>query len=227
MALLISFLEFLGLPALCMEDSINYGTNFNITYQTFESDGQTSEHEIALKIGENHLSTSKEKVSLTKIYTRWNSICYKINTTRKADFSATEIKLKTSESKILETTEFFFTSEDNSYGVTNNKFMDGKEFSTQLNGGKWKELYIYITKNINLACSKESFFEFVTSRLLERNFENCTNFCLMTTLPNENHPICPNYKEWYDNIQKGNLTEPIDDCNWSMVFDLIDDTKHW
>ena len=221
MALLISFLEFLGLPALCMEDSINYGTNFNITYQTFERDGQTSEHKIALKIGENNLSTSNEKVSLTKIYTRWNSICYKINTTRKADFSATEIKLKTSESKILDTTEFFFTSEDNSYGVTDNKFMDGKVFSTQLNGGKWKELYIYVTKNINLACSKKSFFEYVSSSLQERNFENCTNFCLMTTLPNAHCPICSNYEDWYDNIQKDNITKQIDSCNWRIVTDLI------
>ena len=61
-----------------MDDSINYGTEFHITYKTFESDGLTPEEKIPLKIGENHLLLANEKVSLTKIYTRWNSICYKI-----------------------------------------------------------------------------------------------------------------------------------------------------
>ena len=100
-----------------MEDAQNYGTEFNITYQTYKSDGLTSEEKIPLKIGENHLSHAKEKVNLTKIYTRWNGICYKINTTRKADFRKTEIKLNSSGSKTLETTEFFFTSEENFYDL--------------------------------------------------------------------------------------------------------------
>ena len=69
-----------------MEDSHNYGTELNVTYKTYKSDGLNSEEKITLKIGENHLLVSKEKVSLTMIYTRWNSICYKINTTRKTDF---------------------------------------------------------------------------------------------------------------------------------------------
>merc|ERR1711884_401484 len=99
-----------------MYDSINYGTKFNITYQTFENDESTPEEKIQLKIGDNDLSISKEKVSLTKIYTRWNSICYKINTTIKSHLSKTEINLKASESKILGTTEFFFSSDENSYG---------------------------------------------------------------------------------------------------------------
>ena len=79
---------------MCSEDSLNYGTKFNITYQTFKNDESTSEEKIPLKIGENHLLLADEKVSLTKIYTRWNSICYKINTTRKSDYGKTEIKVK-------------------------------------------------------------------------------------------------------------------------------------
>ena len=109
------------ITGLCIEDALNYGSEFNITYQTFESDGITSAEKISLEIGENLISVSKIKVSLTKIYSRWNSICYKIYTTRKADFRETEIKLKTSSSKYLGKTKLFFTSEDNSYGVTNNE----------------------------------------------------------------------------------------------------------
>ena len=191
----------LGLSSLRMEDSRNYGTEFNITYQTYKNDGLAGEEILTLKIGENHLAVSKERVSLTKIYTRWNSICYKINTTRKADFGKTEIKLKTSGSKTLEKTKYFFTSEENSYGVTNNKFMDGKDFSTQLNGGSWNEIYLSVEKNMNLVCSKESFFEYVASRLSQSNFENCTHTCLRTSLPNDLYPICPNYGDWYDNAQ--------------------------
>ena len=119
-------MEFIGLPCLCMNDSHDYGTEFNFTYHIYNSDGLTSEEKVLLKIGENHLAVSEEKVSLTKIYTRWNSICYKINTTRKVDFRKTEIKLKTSGSKTLDTTRFMFTSEENSFGVTNNKFEDGR-----------------------------------------------------------------------------------------------------
>ena len=64
-----------------MKDSSKYGTEFNITYVTYNSDGVTSEEKHSLRIGENNLSVSKEKVHLTKIYTRLKSICYKINTT--------------------------------------------------------------------------------------------------------------------------------------------------
>ena len=205
-----------------MNDSHNYGIEFNFTYQTFEIDGLTSEEIIPLKIGENYLAVTNEKVSVTKIYSRWNSICYKINTTRKADFGKTEIKLNTTKSKILETTKIFFTSEENSYGVTNDKFIDGKAFSTELDGGKWKELYLSVEKNMNLACRKESFFEYVESSISEINFENCTHSCLRTSLPNGHYPICPNYEDWYDNLLKGNLSEPEDDCNWSIVRDLIE-----
>ena len=205
-----------------MNDSHNYGIEFNFTYQTFEIDGLTSEERIPLKIGENYLAVTNEIVSVTKIYSRWNSICYKINTTRKADFGKTEIKLNTTKSKILETTKIFFTSEENSYGVTNDKFIDGKAFSTELDGGKWKELYLSVEKNMNLACRKESFFEYVESSISEINFENCTHSCLRTSLPNGHYPICPNYEDWYDNLLKGNLSEPEDDCNWSNVRDLIE-----
>ena len=59
---LIPLLVFLGLPCLCMNDSHNYGTEFNFTYQTFEIDGISSEERISLKIGENHLSSTNEKV---------------------------------------------------------------------------------------------------------------------------------------------------------------------
>ena len=49
-----------------MDDSMIYGNKFNITYQTFESDGLTPVEKINLNLGENHLSLAKEKVSLTR-----------------------------------------------------------------------------------------------------------------------------------------------------------------
>ena len=200
-----------------------YSTEFNFTYLIFESDGLTLEENVSLQIGENHLSLAKEKVSLNKIYTRRQNICYKISTTRKADFRKTEIRLKTFETKILETTEFIFTSEENSYGVTDNKFMDGKAFTTQLKGGNVKEIYLSVEKTMNLACNKESFFEYISSSLSESNFENCTNSCLRTSLPNEHYPICSNYEDWYHNVLKGNLTELEYDCNWGIIRDQIED----
>ena len=206
-----------------IEDSCNYGSVFNITYQTFNINGVISDEKLPLKIGDNYLEVKKEKVSLTKVYTRWNSICYKINTTRNADFKMTEIKLKTANSKILQDAEFFYTSEENSFGVTNIDFRDGKPFSTQLNSGKWKSIELSVEKNINRNCSEKSFFEYVSSRLYDRNFENCNDTCLRTTLPDKFYPICPNYEEWYGNVPKGNLTKPEDDCNWGVVRDLINE----
>ena len=66
-----------------MEDSSNYGIEYNITYQTYKRDGLTSEEKIPLNIGENILENSMEKVSLSTLYTRWNGICYKVSTTRR------------------------------------------------------------------------------------------------------------------------------------------------
>ena len=216
-------MELLGLPSLCMKDARNYGTELNITYQTYKSDGLTEEEKIHLQIGENHLSVSEEKVRMTIMHTRWNFICYKINTTRKADFRKTEIKLQTSSSKTFEKAEFFFTSEENSYGVTNNKFEDGKAFLTQLSGGNLKEIYLSVEKSKNWACRKESFFECVASRLSDSRFKKCIHTCLRTTLPDEYYQICPNYEDWYDNVLKGNHTGSEDDCNWGIIRDLIED----
>ena len=217
-----------------MEDSSNYGTEFNITYQTYKSDGFSAEDKIILKIGKNLLAESKAIVSLTKIYTRWNSICYKINTTRKANLRKTDIKLKAVGIKYLYSTSFFFTSEENSYGVTseystqfgvtNTQFEDGKIFATQLFGGEWKEMYLSVAKHIKLACRKESFFEYVASELSESNFQNCNDTCLRTSLPNERYQICPYYEDWYENLMKENLTEMEEDCNWGIVRDLMKDT---
>ena len=69
----------------------------------------------------------------------------------------------------------YLTSEDNSYGLTFNKFMDGKVFSTQLIGGNSKEIDLSVEKNRNLECKKESFFEYVASKLTEINFQKCNH----------------------------------------------------
>ena len=204
-----------------MDDLRNYGTEFNITYVINNSDREISDEKLPLKIGENYLLANKEKVSLSTIYTRWNSICYKISTTRKADSKMTKIKLKTSSSKVFRYTKFFFTSEVNSFGITNNDFRDGKAFSSELYAGKWKEIDLTVEKNMNWNCSKKSFFEYVASRLSDRNFENCNSACLRTTLPEEFYPICPNFEEWYENILSGNHTVAEDDCNWGVVRDLM------
>ena len=152
-----------GQSSLSINDSFNYGIEFNFIYQT--NPGEATEKEILLEIGENDLSSSKENVVLTMLHTRWNSLCYKINTTRRVDHSNTAIVLNTSGSKKIEKAKFFFTADDNSYGVTYNKFMDGKAFSTELVGGEWKEIYLSVEKNINWACSKESFFKRVALNL--------------------------------------------------------------
>ena len=161
-----------------MDDHSKYGEVFNITYATFQEDWFSPRDELFLKMGENHLDNAKEKVHLSPIYTRWNSLCYSIQTTRMVDVDNTMTRfiLKTSDSKVLPKVKIFFTSEDNLYGVINSNWRDGKAYSIEPSGGDLKEIYLKAEKKINLDCSETSFYEYVASKLPESSLEGCWTF---------------------------------------------------
>ena len=56
--------------AICLGFSflrVEYQKSFNITYTTYQNDGVSVEDEVVLKMGENDLKNSGEKVKLTII----------------------------------------------------------------------------------------------------------------------------------------------------------------
>ena len=100
----------------------------------------------------------------------------------------------------------YFSSEDNAYGVTMKKWIDGRVFETNLEVGKHKRMDIYPTKyiyynNMNSECnSEESFYECFGSYLLQKNF-TCSNACLTMTLPlklrNNKTELCKTSEDWH------------------------------
>ena len=203
--------------AICNFDpSWEYQKVFNITYTIIQKDGLSVE--IVLKLGKNDLKISEGIVSLSIIYTKYNHICYAINTPRNVDKRETVIKL-CSPDDVLSNLAVFFTSEKNSYGITRRDWRDGEVYSFYISSRTRKDVTLTVEKNIKLKCSEESFYEYVASKLVsEESFEICNDTCLMTSLPKGPYPICPNYNEWYSNF---NRAEMESDCNWSIVRDLI------
>ena len=193
-----------------------YQKHFNITYRAYQSDGLPVE--VILKMGENDLKNSEGIVNLAIIYTRYNAMCYSISTTRNVDERETEIKLSFPYS--FHDKNFYFTSEKNVYGITRRDWRDGEVYSITIAHGTKKDITLTVEKNINLQCSKETFYEYVASRLSKHNFDTCNNTCLMTSLPNDPYPICPNYSEWLDFVLQYKIKAELD-CNWSLVRDLI------
>ena len=193
-----------------------YQNNFNLTYTTNQSNG--SSVEIVLKMGENDLGNSEGIVNLSIIYTRYDRMCYTINTNRNADYRETKIKILSHDIKDL-TLKIFFTSEKNSYGITRRDWRDGEFYSNSMSIGMRTDVTLTVEKTISLKCSEESFYEYVASKLSEQVFEKCDNeTCLMTSLPNDPYQICPKYKE----LQNwGKFDDLESDCHWKIVKDLI------
>ena len=206
--------------SLCMHPFWEYETTVNITYITYHNDGYSYEDETILKIGENNLDTSKEIVNLTKLYTRFNGVCYTINTARKVDERNTQIKIH-SDSYNLPNFTMYFTSEKNAYGVTNRDWRDGKSYSYYSSGGNRKvEIDFTVDRHVYLECNKDGFYEYIGKKLSKQSFANCSEICLQTSLPNDPFPMCPYYTTWYNTDQR-NISEKESDCNWRVVADLI------
>lgn len=209
--------------SLCLHPFWEYETTFNITYITYHNDGYSYEDEAILKIGKNNLNMSKEIVNLTKIFTRFNGVCYTINTTRKVDERNTQIEIQ---SNIYNLPNFtmYFTSEVNAYGVTNRDWRDGNSYSYYSSGGNRKvEIDFTVDRHVYLECDEDGFYEYIGKKLSKQSFVNCTEICMQTSLPNDPYPICPNYKEWY-NTNRKNISEKENDCNWRVVADLIQES---
>ena len=110
-----------------------FGTHYKIRYNSFN-----------LNIGRNELENS-EVVILNKIVTGFSGICTKISAVHKVDPKIlTELEIEfdkkfITSKKDLPTLQVHITSEENSYGILFNEWLDGKEFLLSF---KWVEYYI-------------------------------------------------------------------------------------
>ena len=97
-----------------------------------------------MNIGKNELENS-EVVILNKIVTGFSGICTKISAVHKVDPKIlTELEIEFDKKfikskKDLPTLQVHITSEENSYGILFNEWLDGKEFLLSF---KWVEYYI-------------------------------------------------------------------------------------
>ena len=106
------------------------------------------------------------------------------------------------ETKSIPKMSIYFTSEPNAYGVTQNKWVDGKVFKTDLEIECYKridiypEKYSYIQDQESKCTKEESFYECFASHVVKLNFDGCPRKCLSMSLPpnarGNKIPICAN-----------------------------------
>lgn len=99
----------------------------------------------------------------------------------------------------------YFTSEENAYGITMKKWVDGKAFETDIEFGNYKRLDIYPTKYVyhdstHSKCNNnQSFYECFGTYLLKKE-NKCSIPCLALTLPvklrSNTTNTCKTLEEW-------------------------------
>ena len=179
-----------------------YGTDFNISKYFFLNDYVNKKNEFILKEGENLLD---QKITLTKIFTVHYGACYVIVSKvigKKSGFTEVmkvSIKENNSENQLPQL-QIYFTSEDNSYGITGAYWVDGEILSFQMNAQqRYTALGIKEEKYQRLKdkspCRDEPFHNCYGSRFLKKSFEECPKKCLAHSIPKavaqvKDNPIC-------------------------------------
>ena len=113
-----------------------YGQDFNITYKTLNgmSLGQVKDS-VLLKLDENLLELSGEKIFLKEIYTIFDGVCYNLTAKRNNINGKLTVLQLWSDAGPVPRVKFYFTPERNSYGITNHDWKDGKVFSVETMNG--------------------------------------------------------------------------------------------
>ena len=169
--------------------------------------GQVKES-VLLNIGENNLKDSAEKVYLKEVDTRFHAKCYNLTAIRNIDGKLTVLEFSSHVSQIPKM-NVYFTSERNSYGITNSDWKDGKVFSVETSNDNSKGIDLTVEKYIHLKCQDQSFYQCATSKILE---SECSQQCNLTCIPVTN-PICNNLIDYYDYVECG--------CHLEHAYDVM------
>ena len=169
--------------------------------------GQVKES-VLLNIGENNLKDSAEKVYLKEVDTRFHAKCYNLTAIRNIDGKLTVLEFSSRVSQIPKM-NVYFTSERNSYGITNSDWKDGKVFSVETSNDNSKGIDLTVEKYIHLKCQDQSFYQCATSKILK---SECSQQCNLTCIPVTN-PICNNLIDYYDYVECG--------CHLEHTYDVM------
>lgn len=176
---------------LCMSNYLSQfppysplGRDFNFSYYAYGFFNISTE-------GTTIIPVANETLNIRFMSTPMK-LCYKINQTdinHKLNFRG--IKVFFDESipieKLPQDFQFLLTSEDNAYGSTIEKRMNGRFFSHQEKIGHWSimsinaERFVYLPETSG--CVDKSFWEMFEPYYYQKINENCTNKCTPITLP--------------------------------------------
>ena len=171
-------------------NNFTYGTDFNISKYFYLKDYIYKQNEFILREGENLLD---QKIVLSKIHTVLYGQCYeivsKILDKKPGLVEAIKISVKESSSEEdIPPIQIYFTSENNSYGITRALWKDGEVLSLHMNLQQrymaiWltEERYQYLRDKT--PCRDEPFHHCYGSRLVSANFEECPEKCLAHSVP--------------------------------------------
>ena len=216
---------------MCFKEGIwKYGRDFNMTYATMISVKKAEDRAI-LRIGGNNLGTSDGKLYMKEIYTEWEGYCYSITALRQ-EINSNYITIKiwppqndTDVHRVLDDIAIYFTSEENSYGITKRNWMDGKVYPLSLSGkngwnGWWKVVELGVEKHTKINdCNEYSFYECIGTKISKSDFSKCSVACMPITFPNVSYPLCKNYEFWFDDHDGDDCAEC--NCNWNTINEII------
>ena len=186
---------------LSMPDSrkieYQYGKDFEITYRI---SAENSDYSIILKEREKS-SLFGEEIYLQKFITVLFKNCYKISSILSNGYMIKEstiiqIKFNTSmsEGNLPYSLQSYFTSENNAYGIVANMWKNGEVTRMHINKGMAKDINLkakeYRYLQTNNRCSKESFFECLSKRIMEAKLKDSAEKCSLVSLPFL--PMCEN-----------------------------------
>ena len=213
---------------MCFKEKIwKYGRDFNMTYATMIS-VKEAEDKAILRIGENNLGTSDGKLYMKEIYTEWEGYCYSITALREINSNYITIKIwppqnDTDVHRVLNDIAIYFTSEENSYGITKRNWKDGKVYPISITKeyGRWKVVELGVEKHIKFDdCSEYSFYECAGTKISNSDFTNCSVACMPITFPNVSYPPqCKNYESWFEDHDGDDCAEC--NCNWNIINEII------
>ena len=196
---------------LCLESGYTwkYGTQVNILYQTPNTFVSLKENQ------KNDLRDDHEVVEVNQFEVR----CYKINSTLMEPFEQSHyrviyIQMTEYDEEILpEYVHVYFTSEDNSYGVSL-AWWDGNVFEQRVNWNKRVQVNLkpleYRYLGDDSKCSNESNIALFKSFLRDADFTKCQEKCSPYHFLNDLMPSCG----WGDDLKKDAFL-----CSYNIISD--------
>ena len=164
------------------EASYKIGTDFTIKLTPPEA----LEQESIISDSKNLSEKNSKLLELEEIYTEWSGICYKLTmkentTTLMRNFIGLEFKESLPKEDIPEV-KFYFTSENNSYGVIPIDFIEGNVLMLPVKVEKnlWHKVKLspmeYEKFELTSECSQNSYYECLADRY--KNFVQFSTYLL-------------------------------------------------